>query len=117
VPARLSRRTWGPHSWTYVGDVAGNPAPRLAVMPGPVLWFGGLGNPLERELRKTQYQFRRPFVLDSSPTVKTFGIDPVPLDEALLERVAALRGARPVRTCLTAETVRRGVPQRCVHLL
>jgi nucleoside-diphosphate-sugar epimerase len=75
---------------TRACELAGAPAPRLSTMPRAVLWLGGLANPLVRELRETQYQFRRPFVLDSSAATKQFGIDPVPPDEALRETVEAV---------------------------
>jgi nucleoside-diphosphate-sugar epimerase len=77
---------------TRACELAGAPAPRLATQSAPVLWLGGLANPVVRELRETQYQYRRPFVLDSSAATKAFGIHPRPLDEALLETIQALRG-------------------------
>ncbi|MEU3980567.1 NAD-dependent epimerase/dehydratase family protein [Streptomyces sp. NPDC026672] len=76
---------------TRACELAGAPAPRLSTMPAAVLWLGGLGDPLVRELRETQYQVRRPFVLDSSAATTAFGIRPVPLDVALRETVAGLR--------------------------
>jgi nucleoside-diphosphate-sugar epimerase len=125
VPAALDV----PHSFTYVGDVAGTlvalagderawgaawhvptsppvtirevaeraaaiagaPAPRLARMPGPVLWLGGLFSPVAREFREMRYQFERPFVLDSSAATDTFGLKATPIDDAVAETVAALR--------------------------
>ena len=65
--------------------LASAPAPRLSTMPAAVLWLGGLRNPLVRELRETQYQYRRSFVLDSSATTTTFGIEANPLEESLRE--------------------------------
>jgi hypothetical protein len=41
---------------------------------------------------ETAYQFRRPFLLDSSAATRTFGIEPTPLDDALVETVRAARG-------------------------
>ncbi|MFD0568060.1 hypothetical protein ACFQ0T_00610 [Kitasatospora gansuensis] len=35
------------------------------------------------ELREVQYQFDRPFVLDSQAYTATFGEAPTPIDEAL----------------------------------
>jgi nucleoside-diphosphate-sugar epimerase len=67
------------------------PAPRLARMPGPVLWLGGLFSPVAREFREMRYQFERPFVLDSSAATDTFGLKPTPIDDAVAETVAALR--------------------------
>ncbi|MFI1397971.1 NAD-dependent epimerase/dehydratase family protein [Streptomyces sp. NPDC020681] len=103
VAAATDERAWG-RPWhaptappqsirdlaTRAAHLAGAPAPRLSVMPAPVLWLGGLGNPLVRELRETQYQFRRPFVLDSSAATKAFGIEPSPLEASLNETVQGL---------------------------
>jgi hypothetical protein len=59
-------------------------------MPALVLWLGGLGNPLVRELRETQYQFRRPFVMDSTAATAALGISPVPIEESLAETVRGM---------------------------
>jgi nucleoside-diphosphate-sugar epimerase len=93
-------RTWG-RAWhvpsaaplsirelvTQACALAAAPPPRLSTMPGLVLWLGGLGNPLVRELRETQYQFRRPFVMDSSAATEALGIIPTPIEESLAETV------------------------------
>jgi hypothetical protein len=71
-------------------ELAGAPVPRLSTMPYPVLWLGGLFNPLARASRETQSQFRAPFVLDSSAATTRFGIHPTPLDDALRETIADL---------------------------
>lgn len=68
------------------------PTPRLSTMPAAILRLGGLGNPLVRELRETQYQFRRPFVLDSSASTTTFGIQPISFETALRETVERITG-------------------------
>ena len=70
--------------------LADAPPPRLSTMPAAVLWLGGLGNPTVRELRETQYQFRKPFVVDSSAATEAFGIEPTPLDVSLQETIAGL---------------------------
>ncbi|MEU9795514.1 NAD-dependent epimerase/dehydratase family protein [Streptomyces sparsogenes] len=72
--------------------LTGAPAPRLAPMPGAVLWLGGLVSPLVRELRETQYQFRKPFVVDSTAASTTFGIHPTAIEDSLEETVRAVRG-------------------------
>jgi len=72
-------------------ELAGAPAPRLAAMPYPMLWLGGLFNPMARAARETQYQFRKRFVLDSTAATEAFGINPTPLDDALKETIAHLR--------------------------
>jgi nucleoside-diphosphate-sugar epimerase len=70
--------------------VAGVAAPKLGVIPTPVLRAVGLFSPMVRELRTTEYQFARPFVLDSSATTEAFGLKPRPIDESLRAAVAAL---------------------------
>jgi len=79
---------------TRATELAGVPAPRLSAMPYPVLWLGGLFNPMARAVRETQYQFRKPFVLDSTAATEAFGIRPAPLDDALRETTAHLRSQR-----------------------
>jgi nucleoside-diphosphate-sugar epimerase len=76
---------------TRAAELAGAPAPRLSAMPYPMLWLGGLFNPLARAARETQYQFRKPFVLDSSAATAAFDITPTSLDDALHETIADLR--------------------------
>ena len=61
-------------------------------MPYPVLWLGGVFNPMARAAGETQYQLRRPFVLDSSAATERFGIDPTRLDDAGVSRVCQDRG-------------------------
>ena len=67
------------------------PAPKLTPIPYPVLWTSGLFSPLIRELRTTRYQFTQPFIIDSSATTREFGLQPIPLDEALRDTAARLR--------------------------
>jgi nucleoside-diphosphate-sugar epimerase len=66
------------------------PLPRLSTMPGSVLWLGGLANPLVRELRETQYQLRRPFLLDSTAATAALGIAPTPIEESLADTLCGL---------------------------
>ncbi|PYC79462.1 NAD-dependent epimerase [Streptomyces tateyamensis] len=70
---------------------AGAPAAKVSRIPYPVMWAVGLFSPMVRELRTTRYQFEQPFVLDSSLTTATFGLEPTPLAEALAAAAAALR--------------------------
>ncbi|WP_433016594.1 NAD-dependent epimerase/dehydratase family protein [Kribbella sp. CA-294648] len=63
--------------------IAGAPEPRLSTMPPAALWLGGFFNKQAREIRELQYQFRAPFVLDSSDAQNTFGLAPTPTAEAL----------------------------------
>ncbi|MGI5214236.1 NAD-dependent epimerase/dehydratase family protein [Plantactinospora sp. CA-290183] len=106
VAAAADERAWG-RPWhvpsqppisirrltARLAELAGAPAPRLASLPSPVLWLGGLLDPTARELRETAYQFRRPFVLDSSAATAAFGIEPTPLDVALRETAGIGSGA------------------------
>ncbi len=63
--------------------------PKLATMPSSVLWVAGLVNPMAKELRETQHQFRHPFVLDSTAAQETFGLTPTPMAEAVRIDLAA----------------------------
>jgi len=63
--------------------------PKLTSMPYPVLWTAGLFNPMAKELRETQHQFRRPFVLDSTAAQETVGLVPTPTAEAVRIDLAA----------------------------
>ncbi|WP_112246337.1 NAD-dependent epimerase/dehydratase family protein [Kribbella monticola] len=78
---------------TQAAAIAGVRAPRLIAMPPALLWLGGLVNKQAREIRELQYQFRQPFVLDSSAAAEKFGIEPVGADQALRETVTHLKGA------------------------
>ncbi|KAA2265759.1 NAD-dependent epimerase/dehydratase family protein [Solihabitans fulvus] len=80
---------------TEAADLAGAPAPRLSTMPGALLWLGGLASPLVKELRETQYQFRRPFTIDSTAATATFGLRPSPRADALRETIEGLAATPP----------------------
>lgn len=82
---------------------AGAPAPKLAAIPGPVFRTAGLLVPALREFQITAYQFKRPFVMDSTAATTTFGLRPQPIDEALRE-AAALLGGIPGTTSEAAAT-------------
>ena len=68
---------------TRFTTLRGLPAPKLTAVPYAVLWSAGLFSPMMRELRATNYQWTRPFVLDSTLTEQTFGLTPTPIDAAL----------------------------------
>jgi nucleoside-diphosphate-sugar epimerase len=73
-------------------EVNGAPRAKVTAIPYPVMWTAGLVLPVVKELRATRYQFTRPFVLDSSATTQAFGLQPTPMDEALRDAAARLRG-------------------------
>ena len=50
-------------------------------LPRRPLAIGGLFVPAMRELRETEYQFQRPYVLDSSAIERELGLTPTPWDE------------------------------------
>jgi nucleoside-diphosphate-sugar epimerase len=74
-------------------ELVGAPQPRLTRIPYPVFWAGGVLNPQLRAMREMQYQFARPFELDSRLTEETFGLTPTPLDDALRAATLAYRPA------------------------
>jgi len=73
-------------------EVNGAPAAKLTAIPYPVIWAAGLFEPFIKELRITRYQFTAPFVLDSSATTQMFALNPTPLDDALRDTAARLKG-------------------------
>jgi nucleoside-diphosphate-sugar epimerase len=77
---------------TQFTDVNGAPKAKLMPIPNPVMWATGLFSPMIKELRTTRYQFTSPFVIDSSATTETFGLQPTPMDVALRDTAARLRG-------------------------
>ncbi len=96
VTAAGTERAWG-QAWlvptnppltvreisTRFTTLAGKPAPKLTSLPYAVLWTSGLFSATLRELRITNYQWTRPFVLDAAQTEQAFGLTPRPIDEAL----------------------------------
>ena len=74
-------------------EVAGRPIPaRAQTLPPPMLAIAGLFSPLMRELRETTYQFRAPFVVDSSKFERAFGVfDATPHREAIEQTVQWFR--------------------------
>ncbi|MGA3539040.1 hypothetical protein ACK8GE_07065 [Micromonosporaceae bacterium DT194] len=76
---------------TRFTQVNGAPAPKLAVLPHPLMRAAGLLSPMVRELETTRYQFTAPFVMDSTAATETFGLTPEPFDDALREAAQLLR--------------------------
>jgi nucleoside-diphosphate-sugar epimerase len=67
-----------------VNDVlasVGRPPVRVKAFPHAVLWAGGLVDAQLKELRETEYQFTRPYVMDSSAVTAELGLAPTPWDE------------------------------------
>ena len=60
---------------TQAAAVMGVPN-KVRALPYAAVWAAGVVNPFIKELRETQHQFRRPFVLDSSAAQQTFGLSP-----------------------------------------
>jgi nucleoside-diphosphate-sugar epimerase len=77
----------------FVFEAAGRPTPAKAQIAGPALLaVAGIFSPMLRELRETAYQFRRPFVIDSSKFERAFGrFEPTPHCEAVERTVAWFR--------------------------
>jgi nucleoside-diphosphate-sugar epimerase len=76
---------------TRFTEANGLPAAKVSAIPYAALWAYGLFDPTVRELRTTYYQFKAPFVIDSSATTDTFGLKPQPIDDALRAAAANLR--------------------------
>jgi len=76
-----------------VFEAAGRPTPAKAQIAGPALLaVAGIFSPMLRELRETAYQFRRPFVIDSSKFEGAFGrLEPTPHREAVERTVEWFR--------------------------
>jgi nucleoside-diphosphate-sugar epimerase len=71
--------------------VAGVPAVKVGSIPPLALKALGLFVPLIREVQETEYQFNRPFVMDSSAMQEVFGMKPTSLDTSLVDTVAWYR--------------------------
>lgn len=67
--------------------------PRLRALPQVAVYLAGVASPFIRELRETQHQFRRPFVLDSSAAQETFGLGPTPTRQALAREIEHITAA------------------------
>jgi nucleoside-diphosphate-sugar epimerase len=71
--------------------VSGQPGVKVAGLPHSALYLVAPFNPFVRELIEMDYQFRAPFLLDSSAATRTFGLTPTGLDAVLSEVAAASR--------------------------
>jgi nucleoside-diphosphate-sugar epimerase len=63
--------------------------PKVRALPYAAIWLGGFFSPLVKELRETQHQFRKPFILDSSAAEQTFGLKPTPIEDSVALDIAA----------------------------
>ncbi|HEX6969898.1 MAG TPA: NAD-dependent epimerase/dehydratase family protein [Micromonosporaceae bacterium] len=103
VAAAAEERAWG-RPWNVptaapasirevaqrVAGLAGIPLPPLASRSPFRVWAGSVLDPTVRAQREADYQYRRPFIVDSSAATNTFGIQPTPLDEALRATIDAM---------------------------
>jgi nucleoside-diphosphate-sugar epimerase len=64
------------------GRILGAPG-KIRPLPYAAVWAAGFTSPMIKELRETQHQFRRPFVLDSTAAQQTFGLTPHDLDDSI----------------------------------
>ena len=76
-----------------IAERAGVPAVKASSVPALVLWGLGLVQPFMRELKETDYQRQRPYLLDDSQARSTFGLEPTPWDAVLDDLIAHYRGA------------------------
>ena len=76
-----------------VAQAAGRPVPVHASVASPALLAAaGVFSPLLREMRETGYQFRAPFVIDSSKFDAAFGrLEPTPHSDAVEQTVTWYR--------------------------
>ena len=78
---------------------AGVPPVKVSARPGVVLWAAGLFQPMIRELKETDYQRERPYLLDDSAARETFGMEPTPWADMLAGH------GRPLPRCPSAHGV------------
>jgi hypothetical protein len=71
-----------------LADAAGVPRVKASTVPPLVLWGMGLFVPLMRELKETDYQRERTYILDDTAARTTFGIEPTPWPQILSTMVA-----------------------------
>ena len=70
---------------------AGVATVKARTMPSSVLKLVGVFSPLMKEMVEVEYQFAKPFDLDSSAFTATFDVKPTPLDETFAATVAWYR--------------------------
>ncbi|HEX8628685.1 MAG TPA: hypothetical protein VF755_10995 [Catenuloplanes sp.] len=108
VAAARDERAWGqawhvpsPEPMTMrelvhrAANIGGYGQPTIRRYPEPVIRAAALVNPFIRASLEMSYQFKRPFVLDSSRTTRVLGIRHTDVDEALRAALADGRSASP----------------------
>lgn len=98
-------RAWGrawhvpsqaPMSFRELGAIAARQMdvkPKMIAVPYAPIWVAGMFSPLIKELRETQHQFRKPFVLDSSAAQETFGLAPHAIEDSVALDLAEAKHA------------------------
>ncbi|GAB2626441.1 NAD-dependent epimerase [Paractinoplanes abujensis] len=66
-------------------DLIGRPRLTMHKMPRITMRAAGLFVPMAREMAEMDYQFYRPFHLDSTLTERTFGLQPTPIEVGIRE--------------------------------
>ncbi len=106
VTAAADERGWG-RAWHVpsnaprtqrqaVDDLAaaaGVPTVKVSTVPTVMLRVIGLFQPVIRELKETEYQRERPYLLDETAARATFGLEPTPWDEILAGMVEHYRAS------------------------
>jgi nucleoside-diphosphate-sugar epimerase len=104
VTAASDERGWG-RAWHVpsnpprsqreaVADLAaaaGMPQVKASTVPAALLWALGLFQPTIRELKETDYQRERPYLLDDSAARAVFGLEPTPWADLVAGMVAQYR--------------------------
>ena len=86
--ATRSRQSWTPRG---SGNAHACGSVTLSWVPTALLRGLGLVNPAIRELRETDYQFARPYLLDDSRTRSVLGLEPTPWATLLTDQGAIYR--------------------------
>ncbi|WP_405061725.1 NAD-dependent epimerase/dehydratase family protein [Kribbella sp. NBC_01505] len=75
-------------------ELAGTAPARISSMPQFALRLAGLVDKTARASIETQYQWRHPFTLDSTPAIVAFGIEPASVADAVREMIEPNGSAR-----------------------
>ncbi len=76
-----------------LAGAAGVPPVRVSTVPATLMRLLGLFQPVIRELKETEYQRERPYLLDETAARGTFGLEPTPWDEILAAMVMHYRAS------------------------